>query len=113
MKKIVKERFMNYMKEILYQVKVRPGAFLNDVTLENLYAFMNGCMYQIFQKEDIVPEFYPGFQEYIEEIYNTNTKQHWTKMIDFYSENKKAVVEKFFEHLEKYTEIEESNRKFQ
>ena len=99
---------MNYMKEILSQIKERPGTHLNDCKLENLYAFMNGYMYRIFQEDDIVPEFYSGFQEYIEEIYNVTTGQHWTKIIDFFSNNEKEALDKFFTHLEKYTEINEN-----
>jgi len=102
---------MNYMKEILGEIKVRPRMYLSECKLENLYALMNGYMYQIFQEDDIVPEFYQGFQEYIEAKYNVTTGQHWTKIIDFYSENEEEALHKFFQHLEEYTEIDERNEK--
>lgn len=98
---------MNHMKKILSEVKVRPGMYLSDCKLENLYVFMNGYMYQLFQEDDIVPEFYPGFQQYIEDVYNVTTGQHWSKIIDFFSNNEKEAFDKFFQYLEEYTEIDE------
>lgn len=89
----------------------RPGMYLYECNLENLHAFMNGYMYQIFQEEDIVPEFYPGFQEYIEDIYHVQTGQHWTKIIDFFTNDGKEAVNQFFQYLEKYTEMDENNQK--
>jgi len=102
---------MNYMRNILEEMKDRPGMYIYECKLENLYTFMNGYMYQIFQEDDIVPEFYQGFQGYIEARYNVTTGQHWTKIIDFYSENKEEALHKFFQHLEEYTEIDEKNEK--
>ncbi|MCB6611097.1 hypothetical protein V3C10_14455 [[Clostridium] symbiosum] len=100
---------MNYMKEKLDQLRIRPGMYIQDVTLQNLHAFMNGYMYRIFQDEDIVPEFYPGFQEYIEDVYHITTGQHWSKIITFYSDSDEEALTKFFEHLDTYTEIEENS----
>lgn len=98
---------MNYMKDILSQVKVRPGMYLGDRNLVNLHAFMKGYMYRIFQEDDIVPEFYSGFQEYIEKTYHTKTGQHWTKILDFYSDNEKEAFDRFFLHLEEFTKMNE------
>lgn len=99
---------MNYMKDILNEIKKRPGMYLNEYKLENLYAFMNGYMYRIFEEDDFIPEFYSGFQEYIEELYNVKTGQHWTKIINFFSNNEKEALDKFFQHLEKFTEVNEN-----
>ena len=71
---------MNYMKEVLSEIRQRPGMYISDLKLQNLHAFMNGYMYRLFQGEDIVPEFYPGFQEYIENLYHVTTGQHWSKL---------------------------------
>lgn len=102
---------MNYMKEILSQLKIRPGMFLGNSNVDNLYAFINGYMYRIFQEDDTIPEFYPGFQKYIEEEYNVKTGLHWTKILDFYSDNEEEAMKKFFFHLDEFTKIEESNSK--
>lgn len=101
---------MNYMKQILNEMRERPGMYIYECNLENLYAFMNGYMYQIFQEEDIVPDFYPGFQKYIEETYKVTTGQHWAKIINFYADSEKEALDKFFLHLEEFTEID-SNQK--
>lgn len=98
------------MKDILNKMKERPCMYIYECKLENLYAFMNGYMYRIFQEDDIVPEFYPGFQEYIESEYGVTTGQHWTKIVDFYSNTEKEALDKFFQHLEDYTEIDENNQ---
>lgn len=97
---------MNYMQGILKKIKERPAMYIYECNLESLYAFMNGYMYRIFQNDDIVPEFYPGYQEFIEDKYNVTTGQHWTKILDFFSENKKEALNKFFQHLEEYAEID-------
>lgn len=101
---------MNYMKEVLNEVKVRPGMYLNDRKLENLYAFINGYMYRKFQEQDTIPEFYPGFQKFITDKYNVTTGQHWTKIIDFYSDSEKEALDKFFLHLDEYSKIDENNQ---
>lgn len=97
---------MNYMKEILSEMRKRPGMYISECNLDNLRVFMNGYMYQIFQEDDIVPEFYAGFQEYIEEIYHIKTGQHWTKILNFYSDSEKEAFDKFFLHLEEFTKMD-------
>lgn len=99
---------MNYMKDILNSIKERPGMYIYECNLENLYAFINGYMCRIFQEDDLVPEFYPGFQEYIEGVYNVTTGQHWTKIIEFYTNNDNEALDKFYQHLEEYTAIDEN-----
>lgn len=101
---------MNYMKKILSEMKKRPSMYIYECKLENLYAFMNGYMYRIFQEDDIIPEFYPGFQKYIEEKYKVTTGQHWTKIIDFFADNEKEALDKFFLHLEEYTEMNDNKK---
>lgn len=80
---------MNYMKELLAQVKIRPSMHLGDCKLENLCALMNGYMYRMFPEEETIPEFYPGFQSYIENKYNITTGQHWSKILLFFQMIKK------------------------
>jgi hypothetical protein len=98
------------MKDILDQIKLRPKMIINERRLENLHAFMNGYMYCIFQEDDIITDFYPGFQEYIEQYYKVSTGQHWSEIINYYSNNEEAF-EKFFRHLEEYSEIELTSAK--
>jgi hypothetical protein len=98
------------MKEILSHIKLRPNMILNESTLENLNAFMNGYMYRIFQVDDVIPEFYPGFQKYIEEFYNDTTNQHWSKIISINSKSEKAAFDRFFMHLEEYTKIDADSK---
>jgi hypothetical protein len=94
------------MEKVLEHIKLRPRMHLIDPSLENLYILIRGYMYQLHQEEDIIPEFYPGFQEYIEKVYGVTTGQHWSKIIIFHSENKNESLERFFRHLEEYTEID-------
>lgn len=102
---------MNYMKEILSEMKIRPRMFLGENKLEYLHAFINGYMYRKFQEEDIRPEFYPGFQEYIEKFYDVTAGQHWSKIIDFYSDTEEEALQKFFGHLDEYTKMDEDSQK--
>ena len=53
---------MNYMKDVLYEMRNRPIVYLGKNEIEYLYAYINGYMYRLFQEEDTIPEFYPGFQ---------------------------------------------------
>ena len=102
---------MNFMKKILEQMRIRPGMYLGDCKLDNLSAFINGYMYRLFQEEDIIPEFYPGFQEYIAKKYSVTTGQHWSKILDFYSDSEEEALKKFFQHLDEYTEMDENGEK--
>lgn len=97
---------MNYMEEILVDLKKRPGLYATDEKLEHLRAFINGYMYRKFQDTDDIPEFYPGFQKYVEEFYHVTTGQHWSKIIDFYSNSHHEAMNKFFQHLDAFTECE-------
>lgn len=99
---------MNFMRSILAEMRTRPGMWLGECTMENLYVFMNGYMYQRFQEQDIIPEFYLGFQEYIEKKYNVITRQHWSKILNFYSDSEEEALKKFFQHLDEYTKIDEN-----
>ena len=45
---------MNYMNEKLDQLRIRPGMYIQDVTLQNLHAFMNGYMYRIIYRTALV-----------------------------------------------------------
>ena len=102
---------MNYMKDVLYEMRNRPIVYLGKNEIEYLYAYINGYMYWLFQEEDTIPEFYPGFQEYIETKYNVTTGQHWSKILDFYSESEEEALKKFFQHLDEYTQIDENGKK--
>lgn len=41
---------MNYMKKILSEMKKRPGMYIYECKLENLYAFMNGYVSNISRR---------------------------------------------------------------
>lgn len=102
---------MNYMKKILEQMRTRPRMYLGDHKIGNLSAYITGYMYRLFQEEDTIPEFYPGFQEYIEIKYNVTTGQHWSKILDFYSDSEEEALKKFFQHLDEYTKMDEDGGK--
>lgn len=89
------------LKETFREMKLRPGMFITDEDLDNLYAYLNGYMCR-YEKDGAIPEFCPGFQKYIKELYHVTTGQRWSKIIKFYSNNNHEAMERFFQHLEDF-----------
>ena len=94
--------------DLFKEVRKRPGMFLGHVSIKNLYMFLQGYFFarrdlQISDTKQEI-EFY-GFQEWIQEKYDTTKCHSWASIISLNSEDDKAAFWKFFDLLEEYLDF--------
>jgi hypothetical protein len=92
-------------KEILSNIKKRPGMFLGASSITRLDMLLRG--YSLARREVGVPPTDPerefeGFQSWVQEKYGINSGQSWSKIILFYSVDEYEALQKFFELFEEY-----------
>jgi len=96
---------MDRFDSILLRIKERPGVYLGKPSLKRLSAFLGGyliCMHDITKDRTI--DFYPGFQDYIQQRYRITSTQGWDKIIDFFCIKDEEAFYRFFEHLDEFLE---------
>lgn len=107
----LRERIENdKLYQLLKNIKEKPEKFLGDADLNILHGWIIG--YNLYKnlnsiKSDIdilVIDNNISFDEYVQNHYDTNTTIGWLKLIIFYSWNRRAALETFFELLFEYIE---------
>ncbi|MZQ80920.1 hypothetical protein GQF01_02040 [Paenibacillus sp. 5J-6] len=86
---------------LLNKIKEQPGLFIGTKSLIPLWHFLHGYQYCLF---DIEGDYYnmPGFQEYIEDIYNFHGVHSWAQIIQSNCIDDEAAFDKFYVHLDDY-----------
>lgn len=96
---------MENLYYILMRVKKRPKMYLKRNSLKYLYVFINGCLACMnHQESNKTYEFYPGFQDFIQEKYKVHFPKPWFDIIEFYSFDEEKAFFKFFELLDEFIE---------
>lgn len=107
----LKERIENdKLYQLLIKVKEKPEMFLADADLNILYWWISG--YNLYKTLNSVESDIDilsldnniSFDEYVHNHYRNNTTQGWLGLITFYSWNRRAALDTFFELLFKYIE---------
>jgi hypothetical protein len=96
---------MDKLYDLLLKINKRPKMYLKRTSLKYLRVFLNGyvaCINHIDSESHF--EFYPGFQEFIQEKYNVSIPKHWTSIIEFYCFAEGEAFNRFFELLEEFLE---------
>lgn len=91
--------------ELIQKIKQRPSLYLNKRSLSQLQSFIEGYTFALRQVNIPVSKEereFEGFQEWIEQKYNQQSTQHWTKIILFYSEDEANALNIFFELFEEF-----------
>lgn len=92
--------------EILDKIKARPGVYLGNPSVENLFIFLVG--YKTARRElGIDPteeelKFYGDFQPWLQEKFNIRTNNSWAALIQFHSINQKEAFDRFFDLLKEF-----------
>ncbi|BAU11325.1 hypothetical protein LEP3755_18180 [Leptolyngbya sp. NIES-3755] len=95
--------------EILDQIKARPGMYLGNPSVENLFMFLVG--YKTARRElGIEPteeelKFYGDFQPWLQEKFNIRTNNSWAALIQFHSVNQKEAFDRFFHLLDEFHQV--------
>jgi len=101
---------MDILYGILLRVKKRPGMYLRRVSLKYLYVFINGCLACLDESDQVQGhDFYPGFQEFIQEKYKVEFDKHWSDIIEFYCYREEEAFYLFFDLLDEFIEKSKVN----
>ena len=78
-----------------------PELYIGKPSLERLYAFIGGYL---FQNEIANDHCLDGFNEYIAEKYQIRSDRNWSEIIQFFSCDEKYAFNKFIQHFEEFTQ---------
>jgi len=98
---------MNHLDQLLLSdLKERSVAFIGEKSLSRLLSFITGYIYCVHEREGVVLDFLPGFQEFIEMHYglkdNSHVFQHWSKIISFFTSTDEEAFDEFYKLLNQY-----------
>ena len=57
---------MEIIFDLLQDIRKRPNLYLGEASLELLNAFIGGCSFYCLKVNGYYPEFFPGFQEFVQ-----------------------------------------------
>ena len=92
---------MDTLNEIINKISNFPELYIGKPSVERLYAFINGFLYQNTTANDHCLD---GFTEYIAQKYNIHSDHNWASIIQFFSANEQEAFESFIHHFEEYSE---------
>ena len=95
--------------EILEKIKSRPGAYIGQPSVLDLFVFLAG--YKTARRElgvnpteeEIV--FYDSFHGFVEDIYHVKNSNSWAKIIMLYCQDNRAGFDRFFELLAEFKQV--------
>ena len=102
-------------KAVFKRIKQRPGLYIGHASIRNFYSFLGGYYFARMDleithtKQDRECS---GFQEWIQDKYDTTTRHSWADIILLNSEDDKAAFWKFFDLLDEYVEFVRSKSQF-
>ena len=98
---------MKYFYDLLYQIKKKPGLYIGNPSIENLYMFLTG--YSFARRElNVSPSAeeneFRQFQPWLQKKFNLKTSQSWSQIILSFTLNEEDGFKRFFELFEEFTE---------
>ncbi|MCE7984676.1 MAG: hypothetical protein DYG89_26185 [Caldilinea sp. CFX5] len=91
--------------ELLQQIKKKPGLYIGNASISNLYMFLTG--YQFAHRQLNIPisteeREFQHFQPWLQEKFGLKTSQSWSQIILFYSTDERDAFERFFNLLQEF-----------
>jgi len=93
---------MNNIYDVLQIIKKRPKLYLARVSLVDLHVFINGYIACMNEYDNKKHDFYPDFQEFVQQKYDVKFYKHWSDIIQFYSGGGEEAFNKFFQLLDEF-----------
>jgi hypothetical protein len=92
------------LNELLRSIRRRPEIYIGEKSLFRLFLFIQGFLhaYHTMEGTNQSVGFYPGFQEWIQEKYNINSAQNWSRIIGFFSISEADAFDNFYKLLDEY-----------
>ena len=103
---------MSGLYEILRKVQTRPGMYIGNVSISDLFVFLAG--YKTARLElGIEPspeelEFYREFQPWLQNRFQVQTVNSWANIIRLYSQDEKEAFNYFFKLLDEFLSREKA-----
>lgn len=95
---------MDTLKEIIDRVSDFPELYIGKPSVERLYAFIMGFLYQNSTANDHCLD---GFTEYIAQKYSIHSDHNWASIIQFFSTNEQEAFSNFIQHFKEYSVAQE------
>lgn len=93
---------MEIIFELLQEIRKRPNLYLGKASLELLDAFIGGCSFYCYKANGYYPDFFSGFQKFVQKRYKIQTTQGWWSIIRFFSYTDEEAFNKFFDLLDEF-----------
>ena len=93
---------MNEILDLLKLLKQNYLMFIGAKSLNRLAMFISGYAYCIYKNEGRELCFFREFQEYIQNKYNIQTSQNWSRIICFFSRTDEEAFDKFYKLLDEF-----------
>ena len=93
---------MDKVIALLYQIKERPGIYLEKKSLRHLKIFLNGYYIAQYEHDRDFCSLFDSFQNFIGQKYKENRTIGWADMILAHSQNDSSAFDTFFVLLEEY-----------
>lgn len=93
---------MDKVIALLYQIKERPGIYLEKKSIYNLKIFLNGYYIAQYENDRDFCSLLDSFQNFIGQKYKENRTIGWADMILAHSQNDSSAFDTFFVLLEEY-----------
>ncbi len=100
---------MSGYNDFLQQIKKKPGLYIGNPFISNLYMFLNG--YQFARRQLNIPisaeeKAFQQFQPWLQEKFALKTSQSWSQIILFHSTDERDAFERFFGLVEEFWQWE-------
>lgn len=101
--------------QLIQKIKQRPSLYLGKCSITHLQTFLDG--YTFACREHGVPvteeeREFEDFQDWIEQRFNQQSTQSWTRIILFYSEDERDALDRFFELFAEFLQRDKNERSF-
>lgn len=96
-------------KRLEFLIKENPKDFIDQKSFKSFGNFLHGYSYCHYENNIHDSDHWNGFQEYIEDKYNSHTTHGWFDLIDFYSDNDEEAFDNFFKIFEDFLLLPKKN----
>ena len=90
--------FENELKNLLFDIKKRPGVYIGEASLTKLFHFLSGYEYAIMTYENYRLHFDKDFQRYIQLTTKCEGNYHWNQILSE-GRTEREAFEKFYEQI--------------
>lgn len=89
----------------LFEIKEKPGLFIGQKSLINLYHYMVGYHMRDCEIKKRTEPLLNGFQEFTQKRYKIKSCHNWAQIITFFELNDETAFDKFYSLFEEFLKI--------